>query len=87
MYRVSPRHLKIFILVLALLVVLTTKHLLTYGGPRTGHPPSYEELREWDKNLPQHNPDAPFPEGRTGRYVKFSYQATKHGWNNVLNEM
>ncbi|KAG6879223.1 hypothetical protein C0992_004284 [Termitomyces sp. T32_za158] len=32
-------------------------------------PPTYESLRKWEDNLPQHDLDLPFPEGRTGRYV------------------
>ncbi|KAF8645181.1 hypothetical protein AX16_008008 [Volvariella volvacea WC 439] len=50
-------------------------------------PPTYERLREWEDNLPQHNPDLPYPEGRTGRYVKFSNQIKMLGWNNVFNEL
>jgi hypothetical protein len=50
-------------------------------------PPKYERLRQWEDNLPQHNLDLPFPEGRTGRYVRFSNQIVMLGWNNVLNEM
>jgi hypothetical protein len=49
-------------------------------------PPKYEELREWEDNLPQHNFDLPYPEGRTGRYVKFSNQIVMLGWNNVFSE-
>ncbi|KAJ6622714.1 hypothetical protein B0H10DRAFT_2162713 [Mycena sp. CBHHK59/15] len=49
-------------------------------------PPTYEALRKWEDDLPQHNLDLPFPEGRTGRYVKFSNQAKGLGWNNCLNE-
>ncbi len=50
-------------------------------------PPTYERLREYEKNLPQHNLDLPFPEGRTGRYVKFTNQIKMLGWNNVQNEV
>ncbi|KAK7033116.1 Semialdhyde-dh domain-containing protein [Favolaschia claudopus] len=50
-------------------------------------PPTYEKLWRWEKNLPQHNLDLPFPEGKTGRYVKFSNQAHRLGWNNILNEL
>ncbi|KAJ7773242.1 hypothetical protein B0H16DRAFT_1672856 [Mycena metata] len=42
---------------------------------------------EFEKNLPQHNLDLPFPEGKTGRYVKFSNQANRLGWNNCFNEI
>lgn len=50
-------------------------------------PPKYGRLRQWEDNLPQHNLDLPFPEGRTGRYVRFSNQIAMLGWNNVLNEV
>ncbi|KAG6827606.1 hypothetical protein H0H92_011145 [Tricholoma furcatifolium] len=50
-------------------------------------PPTYESLRKWEKNLPQHDVSLPFPEGKTGRYVKFSNQIVMLGWNNVLNEV
>ncbi|KAJ7068982.1 hypothetical protein B0H15DRAFT_751878, partial [Mycena belliarum] len=49
-------------------------------------PPTYEEQRKWEAELPQHNLELPFPEGRTGRYVKFSNQARFIGWNNCFNE-
>ncbi|KAJ6482173.1 hypothetical protein C8R47DRAFT_982030 [Mycena vitilis] len=49
-------------------------------------PPTYEALRKWEDNLPQHDLDLPFPEGRTGRYVKFSNEFKNVGWNNCLNE-
>ncbi|KAJ7158781.1 hypothetical protein C8R46DRAFT_1110272 [Mycena filopes] len=50
-------------------------------------PPTYEALWKFEQNLPQHNLDLPFPEGKTGRYVKFSNQAARLGWNNCLNEI
>lgn len=50
-------------------------------------PPTYEKLKRWEDNLPQHNLDLPYPEGKTGRYVKFSNQIKKLGWNNVFNEL
>ncbi|KAK7023081.1 hypothetical protein R3P38DRAFT_3536840 [Favolaschia claudopus] len=49
-------------------------------------PPTYETLKKWEDDLPQHNLDLPFPEGKTGRYVKFSNQMNFVGWNNCLNE-
>lgn len=51
------------------------------------HPPSYERLREWERSLPQHDLDLPYPEGRKGRYVKFKVQIQQLGWNNCLNEL
>ncbi|CAA7265512.1 unnamed protein product [Cyclocybe aegerita] len=56
--------------------------------PDEFRPPIYTELREWEKNLPQHNPDLPFPEGKDGRYVLFSNSRVNLlGWNNKLNDM
>jgi hypothetical protein len=63
-------------------------HPIYIGGNITSpKPPSYKELREYERNLPQHNFSLPFPEGRYGRYVRFSNQIRGLGWNNVLNEM
>ncbi|KAJ6455412.1 hypothetical protein C8R45DRAFT_1056697 [Mycena sanguinolenta] len=67
------------LLALFVLVLLTTP--LKLPGP-----PSHEALRKWEEDLPQHNLDLPFPEGRNGRYVKFSNQMVLVGWNNCLNE-
>ena len=50
-------------------------------------PPTYERLQKWEIDLPQHNLDLPFPEGRTGRYVLFKNQVVGLGWNNELNEV
>ncbi|KAF9484849.1 hypothetical protein BDN70DRAFT_872119 [Pholiota conissans] len=50
-------------------------------------PPTYEKLKKWEMDLPQHNLDLPFPEGRTGRYVLFKNQIQMLGWNNQLNEV
>ena len=55
--------------------------------PDLDQPPTYKRLREWETNLPQHNLDLPFPEGRTGRYVFFKNQIIGLGWNNELNEV
>ncbi|KAI3614845.1 hypothetical protein WG66_003282 [Moniliophthora roreri] len=50
-------------------------------------PPHYDPIREYEKTLPQHNLDHPFPEGKTGRYVKFANQIRFLGWNNCFNEV
>ncbi|KAJ7334679.1 hypothetical protein DFH08DRAFT_916123 [Mycena albidolilacea] len=49
-------------------------------------PPTYEVLKKWEDDLPQQDFDLPFPEGRTGRYVKFSNEFKDVEWNNCLNE-
>lgn len=56
------------------------------GGSLTTPPPTHDAIREYEKNLPQHDLDLPFPEGRTGRYVRFNIQPKGQGWNNILNE-
>ncbi|KAF8910486.1 hypothetical protein CPB84DRAFT_1842498 [Gymnopilus junonius] len=50
-------------------------------------PPSWEKLRKWELDLPQHDLDLPYPEGRTGRYIYFRNQIQYLGWNNQLNEV
>ena len=51
-------------------------------------PPEFTELREWERNLPQHNLDLPYPEGEGGRFVFFANsKAHPVGWNNKLNDM
>lgn len=57
------------------------------GGTLRTPPPQYEAWTEAERALPQHNLDLPYPEGRTGKYVKFSNQIKALGWNNVFNEM
>jgi hypothetical protein len=47
-------------------------------------PPTWKDMREYERDLPQHNPNLTFPEGRDGRYVRFPSQNRGFGWNNVL---
>ncbi|KAG9226540.1 hypothetical protein CCMSSC00406_0005793 [Pleurotus cornucopiae] len=54
---------------------------------RAGSPPRFKEQWQWQESLPQHNTSLPYPEGKTGRYIKFSNQVTRLGWNNALNEI
>jgi len=81
-----------------LLILLTSTSYYIYFGrsfkldrsfdlERLDQPPKYKRLIEWEENLPQHNLDLPFPEGRTGRYVLFKNQIQGLGWNNELNEV
>jgi hypothetical protein len=55
-------------------------------GPGRG-PPNWDELRKYERTLPQHNATLPLPEGRHGRYVRFTNQIRFLGWNNHLNEL
>jgi hypothetical protein len=52
-----------------------------------GHPPTYRRFRAQEASLPQHNLELPYPEGKNGRYVKFSNQANWIGWNNCFGEV
>ncbi|KAK7060401.1 hypothetical protein VNI00_001166 [Paramarasmius palmivorus] len=56
------------------------KRALPFGAP------TYTKLKGWEDSLPQHNLELPFPEGAKGRYVRFSNEIQKLGWNNVFNE-
>lgn len=56
------------------------------GGSLPGPPPTHDAIRTYERILPQHNLDLPFPEGKTGRYVRFNIQPHGQGWNNILNE-
>jgi hypothetical protein len=56
------------------------------SGP--AFPPSaWDDLRKRERELPQHNLSLPFPEGRKGRYVRFTNQNRGLGWSQILNEM
>ena len=63
--------------------------LLPTPGPSIdiGEPPTWERLKKWQADLPQHNLDLPFPEGRNGRFVIFRNQLVGTGWNNQFSEM
>jgi hypothetical protein len=50
-------------------------------------PPAWDDLRKRERELPQHNLSLPFPEGRTGRYVRFTNQKRWEAWSRALNEM
>src|ERR1700754_2092864 len=44
------------------------------GGSLKGPGPKYDRFIVAERALPQHNMDLPFPEGKDGKYVKFSSQ-------------
>ncbi|KAI0309572.1 hypothetical protein OF83DRAFT_1179473 [Amylostereum chailletii] len=49
-------------------------------------PPSFADVRELERRLPQHDLALPSPEGAHGRYVFFADQWTGLGLNNILQE-
>ena len=50
-------------------------------------PSNWDKLYKWEDELPQHDVNLPFPEGKEGRYVYFHNQIQMLGWNNQLNEV
>lgn len=73
-------------LVLVALSVFVGRSYL-FAHTLLGGPPDWSEVRAYEAALPQHNVNLTFPEGASGRYVKFSCQTEQLGWNNVLNEV
>jgi len=48
--------------------------------------PTWDELKQRERDLPQHNLDLPLPEGRNGRYVHFVDQGAGQEWSHQLHE-
>ncbi|TFY73193.1 hypothetical protein EWM64_g10819, partial [Hericium alpestre] len=61
--------------------------LLLIGLFWSGVPPSYSEIREFERRLPQHNISLSLPEGRQGKFLRFPDHLWGHGLNNVLQEI
>ncbi|KAI0354759.1 hypothetical protein OH77DRAFT_1425875 [Trametes cingulata] len=51
-----------------------------------GKPPLYGKYHKWELQLPQHNPDLPFPEGRHGQYIWMANHVHGSGWGNAMQE-
>ncbi|KAH0586450.1 hypothetical protein H2248_007682 [Termitomyces sp. 'cryptogamus'] len=91
------RHFWLFCGLVVLIIFLIThpasdylpNNSATTASPKIkwAEPPTLEKLKQWERDLPQHDLELPFPEGKTGRYVKFSNQVKRLGWNNALNEI
>ena len=81
----------------ACLHLLTPRRILTFvicvfsflaiGILWSGVPPSYENIREFERRLPQHNLSLPFPEGKDGMYLRFPEHLCGHGLNNIMQEL
>jgi hypothetical protein len=61
---------------------LTALGVLLWGGI----PPSYEDIRGYERRLPQHNLSLAWPEGEGGMYLRFPGHLWGHGLNNILQE-
>ncbi|KAI0033002.1 hypothetical protein K488DRAFT_85300 [Vararia minispora EC-137] len=64
--------------------------LLIYANSWRLHaeiPPTYRAWHEEELVLPQNDPALPYPQGRTGKYVRVANHVSKLGWGNVMQEM
>ncbi|KAI0034831.1 hypothetical protein K488DRAFT_44633 [Vararia minispora EC-137] len=50
-------------------------------------PPDFKAWHDAELALPQNNASLPPPQGRQGRYVRFSNHYTHEGWGNVMQEL
>ena len=71
----------------ALAACATACVLLVAGVLWSGIPPAFDDIREFERRLPQHDLALPSPEGREGMYLRFPDHLWGHGLNNVLQEM
>ncbi|KAF8496238.1 hypothetical protein F5888DRAFT_1794754 [Russula emetica] len=59
-----------------------------FATPEGGsNPPRFYEWHDREKRLPQHDVNLPFPQGREGRYIRFTNQVCCLGWGNAMQEM
>ncbi|KAI0801371.1 hypothetical protein C8Q74DRAFT_1241589 [Fomes fomentarius] len=49
-------------------------------------PPLYDNYQRAERNLPQHNPELPPPEGKRGKYIWFANHVHGSGWGNAMQE-
>ncbi|KAJ7789194.1 hypothetical protein B0H14DRAFT_2945210 [Mycena olivaceomarginata] len=74
-----------------------TPGIITTGdvdpGPPVGNddpprdPPLYEEYRERERHLPQHNASLPYPEGSHAKFLWADNHGSYFGWGNYMQEM
>ncbi|KAH9947084.1 hypothetical protein B0H21DRAFT_740272 [Amylocystis lapponica] len=50
-------------------------------------PPLYPEWHARELQLPQHNPNLPYPEGRYGKYLWIPNHVHASGWGNAMQEL
>lgn len=60
--------------------------ILVTGILWSGVPPSYDDIREYERRLPQHSLSLAAPEGEEGAYLRFPDHLWGHGLNNILQE-
>ncbi|KAG6868303.1 hypothetical protein C0993_005191 [Termitomyces sp. T159_Od127] len=68
--------------ILAFVILIPILFLL--GVLWSGVPPNFGDIREFERNLPQHHSTQSLAEGR--KYIRFPDHLWGHGFNNVLQE-
>ncbi|KEP46874.1 GDP-fucose protein O-fucosyltransferase [Rhizoctonia solani 123E] len=96
-----PRHTRLrprqFVTTLSALLLLFTFTSFFYWGDLelfafpeksawSSDATNFDEIFIREAQLPQHNLSARYPEGRDGRFLRFSNQVWGVGWNNLLQE-
>ncbi|KAG9043944.1 hypothetical protein FS837_008964 [Tulasnella sp. UAMH 9824] len=71
---------------LALFLILAVHGVKTYLERYHGLP-DYKEIRAYEKRLPQHKMNLPWPEGKNGRFLRFSTPYHYIGFNNQLQDI
>ncbi|TFK50708.1 hypothetical protein OE88DRAFT_1808951 [Heliocybe sulcata] len=73
-----------------LILLVSVPLLLVLGVLWSGVPPSYADIRAFERNLPQHNVSLAVVAARTGhepKYLRFPGHLWGHGLNNILQEI
>ncbi|KAM6496678.1 hypothetical protein JOM56_007151 [Amanita muscaria] len=52
-----------------------------------GKPPTYHQYLEYEKQLPAHDEELPYPDGKDAKFIYFGNHQWGVGWGNVLQEM
>jgi len=84
------RHVRIGFLVLVSLCAFALFHGCEKTEPEADSlrdPRLYDKFHEYEANLPQHNLDLPYPEGRDAKFFWASNHVADTGWGNAMQEL
>ena len=70
------RYARVAFLVVVCLSAVAFFYRVRERKPQTKNPPLYERYHEYEANLPQHNLDLPYPEGRDAKFLWVSNHIT-----------
>ena len=71
----------------AIQLVLFAATFLVLGCLWSGLPPTFDGIREYERELPQHDLALPFPEGEHGMYLRFSGATPGGDFSDGLQEL